>query len=107
MKTKTEPKTETAKHTPGPWETGCLMSKVQVNPPGWNQPMFIADCDVAWGPATEDEKCANAQLIAAAPELLDALTDLVGGCGKEGDLFNGAAMEKARSAIAKAEGRAT
>ena len=44
----------------------------------------------------------NARLIAAAPDLLDALTDLVGGCGKEGDLFSSAAMDKARAAIEKA-----
>jgi len=48
----------------------------------------------------------NFHLMAAAPELLDALTDLVGGCGKEGDLFSSEAMEKARAAIAKAEGGA-
>ena len=36
-------------------------------------------------------------------ELLDALTDLVGGCGKEGDLFSKAGMEKALAAIRKAE----
>ena len=52
--------------------------------------------------ASNEESEANARLIAAAPELLDALTDLVGGCGKEGDLFSSAAMDKARAAIEKA-----
>ena len=48
---------------------------------------------------------ARARIRAAAPDLLDALTDLVGGCGKEGDLFSCTAMANARAAIAKAEGR--
>lgn len=52
-----------------------------------------------------EERKANANLIAAAPDLLEALTDLVGGCGKEGDLFSGEAMAKARLAIAKSEGK--
>ena len=41
-------------------------------------------------------------ILAASPELLDALTDLVGGCGKEGDLFSSAAMNKARAVIRRA-----
>ena len=47
---------------------------------------------------------ADAPLVSAAPDLLDALTDLVGGNGKEGDLFSTKAMDKARAAIAKARG---
>lgn len=35
-------------------------------------------------------------------DLLDALTDLVGGHGKEGDLFSSVAMGKAHAAIVKA-----
>jgi len=37
-------------------------------------------------------------------ELLDALTDLVGGCGKEGDLFSATGMAKAHAVIAKVKG---
>ena len=105
-------KPKKARHTPGPWETGCQLSKVQVNPPGWNQPMFIADCDVAWGPSTEDEKCANAQLIAAAPDLLSSLSLLLRTCQdahrhgwvkSEREAIQFAAVE-AQAAIAKARG---
>lgn len=35
--------------------------------------MCIADCDARHAPESEDEKVANARLIAAAPELLAAL----------------------------------
>ena len=35
-------------------------------------------------------------------DLLDALTDLVGGCGKEGNLLSTAAMGKAQAAIKQA-----
>ena len=54
------------------------------------------------GRRDDPETKANANLIAAAPEMLEALTDLVGGGGKEGDLFSTEAMDKAHAAIAKA-----
>ena len=44
------------------------------------------------------------QLKSQVADLLDALTDLVGGCGKEGDLYSNRAMDKARAAIQKAMG---
>jgi len=47
---------------------------------------------------------ARARLRSAAPALLSALTDLVGGCSKEGNLFSCTAMANARAAIAKATG---
>lgn len=53
---------------------------------------------------TEDETFSNARLIAAAPELLEALkllATLVTGLG-----WNGEAIDQANAAIAKAEGRA-
>lgn len=94
---KTE-KTLTVKHTPGPWTVGTDCKVWGSGKPNCykSDACFVAACG-------NDQ---DAALIAAAPELLDALTDLVGGCGKEGDLFSGTAMEKARAAIAKAEGRA-
>lgn len=62
--------TKTA-HTPGPWETGCLLTRVEVTPPGWRMPMCIADCDAQHSPEREQEKVANARLIAASPCLYD------------------------------------
>jgi hypothetical protein len=84
-----------ANHTPGPWKREGV--DIYANAPANVRPHIA---HVIYG-AT-----ADARLIAAAPELLEALTDLVGGCGKEGDLFSSEAMAKARAAIAKAEGGA-
>ena len=53
-----------AKHTPGPWQIGYPGVKSQGN--------YIADCDVSYV-FPDDEKRANARLIAAAPDLLAAL----------------------------------
>jgi len=62
--------------------------------------------------AHEDEQWANARLIAAAPELLDGLSDLNESAERylaapSVDAMNGltAALRFARAAIAKAEGR--
>ena len=62
-----------SKHTPGPWETGCRRTQVEVRPEGWNVPMCVADCHpLNYPPDSEQERVANARLIAAAPELLEA-----------------------------------
>lgn len=94
------------KHTQGPWVTSAV-NRNEVLACGTGAAR-VAKCldefdDNPGGPKYgSGEVEANASLIAAAPDLLDALTDLVGGCGKEGDLFSSAAMDKARSAIEKA-----
>ena len=97
------------KHTPGPYvirETGSIHGGYTIEKMDAGLRSVIAQTDEAWLCA-EHGGCGvecNTRLIAAAPELLDALTDLVGGCGKEGDLFSSEAMQKAKAAIAKAEG---
>ena len=89
-----------AKHTPGPWKATC---RDMIYKGGdWSEDEFLQ-----WeveGPRAPfgrgDFFQADAQLIAAAPELLEALQDLcdtLGECGM---------TEKARAAIAKAEGQA-
>lgn len=62
-----------AKHTPGPWETGALLTRVEVLPAGWRMPACVADCDTKHAPGTQEERVANARLIAAAPDLLKML----------------------------------
>ena len=83
-------------HTSGPW--GLIKKK----------PMFvcsaegvIADCDID-GARDRSQNEANARLIAAAPDLLEALTELV--VQREGHYSTQTAWEIARAAIAKAKG---
>lgn len=93
-----------AAHTPGPWEA-------RIN--HWSRwEIFYAQGQLAgvakWDdPATPppvEEMHANASLIAAAPDLYDALLLLLTELGK-GAAYTGApsgCVEKARAAIAKA-----
>lgn len=69
-------KTETAKHTSGPWEAwnahgGKILNSWRVGErnttPGVVLPVAVVSND-----RSGDEQIANAQLIAAAPELLAA-----------------------------------
>jgi hypothetical protein len=119
-----------ASHTPGPWtRTGSTNSDAEVEIHGRMNgtnpdlaPITIATVvragDLGWG-----EGEANAALIAAAPELLEALKEACeqmesdaiqidgewGNCReikeleRDGDLPN--ALVTARAAIARAEGR--
>jgi alkylated DNA repair dioxygenase AlkB len=103
-----------SKHTHGPWH---WQEGTPVITRGWNgKQCTVATVfsNLAWH---EDSYCAsresgaNARLIAAAPELLDALQDLFGadmehvlmGDGKDDQIQ---AIAKARAAIAKATGAA-
>lgn len=102
------------KHTPGPWSAiqprpELLVICTEVDGDG------IAEVDELWN---RDEWLANARLIAAAPELLEALVALDTLIDFEESAKDGehswfddasainAAMEKARAAIAKATGGA-
>lgn len=90
------------KHTPGPWDYS------------WNGHYFdigiLRDCSVVpIFPQTCMGVCAaqeaNARLIAAAPELLEALTRLRDAyVGKYNDSIKAICWEQAQDAIAKAEG---
>lgn len=60
-------KTE-ATHTPGPWYVKSPQGQAQV----WAGNMGVCNC---WD--RDDESLANARLIAAAPEMLEALENLV------------------------------
>jgi hypothetical protein len=85
-----------SKHTPGPWtvgDSGGYLNQMKIEPA----------IGVVYGAGEEIQ--ANAHLIAAAPELLEALQEL-----KE-ELFQHAEgnylrpfLDKAEAAIAKAKG---
>jgi hypothetical protein len=66
-------KTKVAQHTPGPWSTdgrfivaSPVFKKAQPGCP------FIADCLISERVRTSGTTAGNAQLIAAAPDLLEA-----------------------------------
>lgn len=84
-----------AQHTPGPWITGHNVyghSRLAVMNP---RNVIIAEV-TDW--PNEDTTEANALLIAAAPELLEALEDIVA----RNEIQHWFNLDKARAAIAKA-----
>ena len=101
--------TET-KHTPGPWTpTFSAEGSYVVYSDEFGPTQFVADA----GERT-DERDANAYLIAAAPDMLEALADAAFSFGSLGVLFEPGhpareAMQEAKqrvnATIAKAEGR--
>nr|OAP95151.1 hypothetical protein A4U53_18185 [Rhizobium leguminosarum] len=88
-------------HTPGPWKfkTDHLKGDCGIHAEGTG--IFAeAFTDIRHaGEGNRTEALANARLIAAAPDLLDALKGLLSSPTHEG--WQG----EARAAIAKAEGR--
>jgi hypothetical protein len=95
--------TEQVKHTPGPWAVDAEGDVV------------VSDGTVAWvgsanaldAPYTAN--LPNARLIAAAPEMYEALKAILDGSGpyisRVTKIVGVDAVEKASAAIAKAEGR--
>lgn len=98
------------KHTPGPWETGNGNCHTVYGPKTHGHRITIASC-----PTQDRDKdyssrnaFANAKLIAAAPDLLEALNAYVQAQQFVGEDFYTAlnnARIKALIALAKAEGR--
>lgn len=115
---KTETKTETAKHTPGPWQTfrdsTCMAVLAQDRSPICN--LTWATTGMLYRGTIEDSE-ANAALIAAAPDLLEALREADKMLDiakryfprsiKNGDKFDLLNVQEnvVRKAIAQAEGR--
>lgn len=93
------------KFTPGPWFT---------KREGWSTVYVEARIDggmiqevAACGPtdAGQDQQQANARLIAAAPDLYEALESLVDEVTNHGEA-DGAILDSARAALTKARGEA-
>lgn len=106
-----------AKHTPGPWrvEENTTLIWGKCNPDdqsNWGMGYPIAECritpisQIGWatGPS-EDEGEANACLISASPDMLEALKGLLDSMEMENPLAHKTQVDAARLAIAKAEGR--
>lgn len=100
---------EQAKHTPGPWRTDGFHGRIEKITPQEDSGVCVAVMPM-WEAEYEAEKNANARLIAAAPEMLEALrqTEL------QLEYLNAKFIEtgttnqllaQVRAVIAKAEGR--
>jgi hypothetical protein len=90
---------EKAKHTPGPWKWNEKQDSIFSDNPEWKY-SYIAK--IATGEDIRQEH-ANARLIAAAPELLEACKLAAASLDAVG--VNNATLRIARAAIAKAEGQ--
>lgn len=93
----------TAQHTPGPWRVLRPSSGIDYN---WHvtdeMDTFVAHV-FGFSHAVDEQSRINASLIAAAPDLLDALIEL-NSVSARGFLYDDPARVKARAAIAKATG---
>ena len=89
-----------SKHTPGPWQTSIDGERVLDNTES-----FVANCKPTDSAFPMNK--ANARLIAAAPELLAALKVLTLDAAVKSwlEAHDPKAIEQARAAIARAEGR--
>lgn len=101
---------ENAQYSPGPWHLKETESSflIEAQPHLKHKDAYVAR--ISWwtrseGCPTQEESEANARLIAAAPELLEALKVLV----QDADKYTGtrfaridALFDKARAVIAKA-----
>ncbi|MFZ6655888.1 hypothetical protein [Undibacterium sp. TJN19] len=106
---------EVAQHTPGPWH--LIKKDLAFNIMARGQNIYGRICTVSWAwPHKQQvvEQKNNARLIAAAPDLLDALIDASNGLRWYQESFpeasNGCdeeAMSKIAAAIAKATGAPT
>ena len=96
-------------HTPGPWAVGYSSPTDEDNCclAVWRK----ADLDYGFGSVVckispmkqmDDTDHANANLIAAAPDLLDALKELLNEEIMKDDLLSRIAINKAKSVIKKA-----
>lgn len=105
------------KGTPGPWfagEQSEISGWVEINIPGYSRNSVACATPATAGDAEarrDTETLANARLIAAAPELLEALLKLVDSCddsdgAQYGTLSASFVRGIAAAAIAKATGGA-
>lgn len=92
-------------HTPGPWRVNAGFARVEV--PDRDAPI----CELLWPTElrSEDETRANARLIAAAPDLLEAALNMKGLYDtpaerrrRSEDPFYAEAIDGLRAAIARA-----
>lgn len=98
-----------SKHTPGPWDLGVNSYNAETRAEGDVLVKKTGKRIAYTGSVHTDREVnkANARLIAAAPELLEALENITAGLNDEEDtmpLIRGSEVKAARKAIAKARG---
>ena len=95
-----------SKHTPGPWTapeaSGLITGYIWAHEPYGGIVAQVEDGGQV--PYDQEQRKANAHLIAAAPELLEALKSLVEDCSPEVASKPGSWLRQAFLAIRKAEG---
>lgn len=91
-------------HTPGPWSLPHITS-LQMGQEIYSESRGRVALAEYLGTTTNDEQVANACLIAAAPDLLAALDNMLATV-EEGGADWQAATRQARAVIAKAKGGA-
>lgn len=97
-----------SKHTPGPWRVGD--AGATVFGPKTEAPSPVRIATVTNNAIPSDAQRANARLIAAAPELLDACEEAIAEAHRLNEaagytVFNPTAFGMMRQAIAKAQGK--
>jgi hypothetical protein len=97
-----------SQHTPGPWDVQQTNSDARITNIEFNRAESFSSATLYSGECVPlDEHQANARLIAAAPELLEALEELIGdryNPMRESDPIFISARDRARYVIAKATG---
>lgn len=95
--------TQETQHTPGPWEHNC---SGHVRRAG-NENSLLAIIHHAGGKVKSDEQLANLKLMAAAPDLLEALEGAIEAWDADSapNSWSYQDVEKARAAIQKARGQ--
>lgn len=93
-----------AEHTKGPWRVGVKNAGTDERTVDAEH-YHVCTCHHHCVGSIEKEMEANARLIAAAPDMLEALERLVANLD-EGDFVSTTRIDEASAAIAKAKGEA-
>ena len=93
------------KHTTGPWVIDWNVSRLDIF--GSDETTLVASLRRSpLSQAIDEAARSNARLIAAAPDLLDSLSEIFDYAGgADSALHDEYVMDRARAAIAKAEGK--
>lgn len=95
-----------AKHSPAPWRVGRPYDYLGTNAIFDANDTVIADASDRSSQATDEQRAANARLMATAPRLLAASAAFLDEFGGDIPKWLQSAAVELREAIAEAEGKA-